>query len=1024
MALLPLASFATTKHGVKATLNATLTKAFDGATVTIADLITSLKDEDDADVAGATYTVNGETATTIPAGVGTYTIGIVLPDESYSWAAADANSTFEYTITRKAVNIALGPNRTPVYTGANIDPAEIAIFTAPALPAGQAFSYAWYGGAEYINVQENILITALTVTAGNEDTDMSNYDVAFTGQAYLTITPLDINTAGVTIDATADGLVDGLNFGAGIDAAAKIIYKGSAFTPTATLKLGGETFTSYEVSYDRNTNAYEGDDEAQKAKVTFAGTGNYGGEIVKYFNIRKAASAVTTAPTAKTLTYTGAAQALVNAGTVTGGTIQYKVGDGAYADAIPTQTNAGDYTVKYKVVGDENHNDFEPTWGTGVGQTAPIAVNIAKVNLSAQTDDVTTFYKGNVAPGAPEIHYSGFVNNETSGTAAGFAAPTITFPTAAAAEYVAGTYNNGIILTGGAATNYNLILMPSKLVINPAKVKIVAENQNKDFGTNDSKKTSWDVTYDNAATYIKVYVQNGELEGVAQYPGVASAANTVLKNIGGDPVDNTLKSFTLTRTAGNTVGEYVITPAGGETLTTNYEIAEYVTGTFTIAPAVVAVAAYNAQKTYGDNNPASYEYSATIGGEAVELPESVTSKIKIQRVAGEEVGSYEINFTGSPASEGGYTLNYTKGTFMINKKDLTIQANAQVLYTGDKVEKLDKEAVTFTGLVKNETINIDDINNVELTWAFNVSGNVNLVSGALNITSANNQEVLANGINIELKAGAKKTYLEKNYNILAVNDGQLTVINLAQALPLDDTDAALASKLAAANTLNKNITFSSRKLTKEVWNVLVLPFATSAKEVSAKLGYAVFNVLDTEKSDGDVHMKLWMGDIAANTPFLVKNYDDVELKDGLQDGGFGAKTIVYTEGADYINEDGNVFVQDGSGNQFIGVYSTANVWGAQYKYVTGKGVLKDAANFTEAKPCTIKPLRAYFKLASATARIFIEEPDGTITAIESVNADGIAVPAEGWYTVGGMKLQGAPTQKGIYVRNGKKIVVK
>ena len=58
------------------------------------------------------------------------------------------------------------------------------------------------------------------------------------------------------------------------------------------------------------------------------------------------------------LAYTGKAQALVNAGTVNGGTIWYKLGSGEYATAIPTATLVDEYTVYYKVVGDKNHNDI------------------------------------------------------------------------------------------------------------------------------------------------------------------------------------------------------------------------------------------------------------------------------------------------------------------------------------------------------------------------------------------------------------------------------------------------------------------------------------------------------------------------------------------------------------------------------------------------------------------------------------------------------------------------------------------
>ena len=70
------------------------------------------------------------------------------------------------------------------------------------------------------------------------------------------------------------------------------------------------------------------------------------------------ANATFTAPTAKTdLVYTGSAIELVVAGSVTGGEMQYKLGEGEYGTTVPSATNAGTYTVYYKVIGDGNHND-------------------------------------------------------------------------------------------------------------------------------------------------------------------------------------------------------------------------------------------------------------------------------------------------------------------------------------------------------------------------------------------------------------------------------------------------------------------------------------------------------------------------------------------------------------------------------------------------------------------------------------------------------------------------------------------
>ena len=83
-----------------------------------------------------------------------------------------------------------------------------------------------------------------------------------------------------------------------------------------------------------------------------------------------------TPPTAQeNLTYTGQEQALITAGSVTsGGTMQYSLTEnGTYSPVIPTGTDAGTYTVWYRVIGDANHNDTAP---------ASVAVSIGKKPLT------------------------------------------------------------------------------------------------------------------------------------------------------------------------------------------------------------------------------------------------------------------------------------------------------------------------------------------------------------------------------------------------------------------------------------------------------------------------------------------------------------------------------------------------------------------------------------------------------------------------------------------------------------------
>lgn len=81
------------------------------------------------------------------------------------------------------------------------------------------------------------------------------------------------------------------------------------------------------------------------------------------------------APTAQeNLTYTGQEQALITAGMTDHGTMQYSLTEnGTYSQDIPTGTDAGAYTVWYRVIGDANHNDTAP---------ASVAVSIGKKPLT------------------------------------------------------------------------------------------------------------------------------------------------------------------------------------------------------------------------------------------------------------------------------------------------------------------------------------------------------------------------------------------------------------------------------------------------------------------------------------------------------------------------------------------------------------------------------------------------------------------------------------------------------------------
>ncbi|MBQ9805384.1 MAG: hypothetical protein IJW49_02590 [Clostridia bacterium] len=76
----------------------------------------------------------------------------------------------------------------------------------------------------------------------------------------------------------------------------------------------------------------------------------------------KAAIASVTAPAANTLTYNGEAQALVTAGSVSGGTMVYSLTEnGDFTETVPTGTNAGSYTVYYKAADGDTAESIDVT---------------------------------------------------------------------------------------------------------------------------------------------------------------------------------------------------------------------------------------------------------------------------------------------------------------------------------------------------------------------------------------------------------------------------------------------------------------------------------------------------------------------------------------------------------------------------------------------------------------------------------------------------------------------------------------
>ncbi len=203
--------------------------------------------------------------------------------------------------------------------------------------------------------------------------DSNHADSATTGSVTVTIKPKEIISPKVTVNGI-------------------YTYDGTAKEPLAAdimVEDGGVAIgnTEYNVTFRDNTDA-----GTATVIITNANGGNYIVNGTGTFTIAKAelAAGDATAPEGiENLPYNGTAQALVKAGTATGGTMVYSLSKtGDYSPAIPTAKDVDTYTVWYKVQGDANHNDTEPQ-----SVSASIIAN-AVSNPTIQVEPATVKYTG------------------------------------------------------------------------------------------------------------------------------------------------------------------------------------------------------------------------------------------------------------------------------------------------------------------------------------------------------------------------------------------------------------------------------------------------------------------------------------------------------------------------------------------------------------------------------------------------------------------------------------------------------
>ena len=220
------------------------------------------------------------------------------------------------------------------------------------------------------------------------------------------------------------------------------------------------------------------------------------------------------------------------------------------------------------------------------------------------------------------------------------------------------------------------------------------------------------------------------------------------------------------------------------------------------------------------------------------------------------------------------------------------------------------------------------------------------------------------------------------------------------------------------------VTLTGRTLYKDGdWNTLCLPFDVSTTSGPLAGDNVVAMTLNTAESNltGStltLNFDAAPTTIPAGTPFIIK-WGEQEEKTGYL--GTIIENPVFT-GVTIDNTDRSVTSSDGYVT-FKGTYSPI-VWETENKSILFVGA-GNTLYYPEAGG-HVNACRAYFDLGSASAREFVmnfEEGNSETTSLpQPLQKEGSQ--ADAWYTLDGRKLNGKPTTKGLYIHNGKKVIIK
>lgn len=284
------------------------------------------------------------------------------------------------------------------------------------------------------------------------------------------------------------------------------------------------------------------------------------------------------------------------------------------------------------------------------------------------------------------------------------------------------------------------------------------------------------------------------------------------------------------------------------------------------------------------------------------------------------------------------------------------------------------------------------------------AGDANVVIGTT--TSSNNTNGLGASVSISVPANVPF--------VITSGGSDVTYVSKIEIIPnkIDETEILTLNE-SATNTIEAktgvNVTLN-RPMNVGRWNTFCVPFSIDAKQIASQFGEGTQIAKFVDSIDDEIQFTtLTSNEIVAGEPYLVK---PINAADSY------SFTNVSVAATDPITKGGGEYIS------FKGIYNPTDITVGLPTKTFAAGIVGNVVK-KAVSGSNMKGFRAFFIIPEGVGAqsSYMLKIDGTVTSINSINGADVVVNAP-VYNLQGQRVDGNNLTPGIYVKAGKKFVVK